>query len=122
MILKQHKSLTVEKWKKFDFAQQILMIGNELNRAKNWISKNDKEEVKRCYERALELIYLTISLISKHSLLFEIVRLKEYICYLYNADTLSSEKNTMAYNSLIALSPESYRMLHPGRGEVENAK
>ncbi len=113
MNLKQHKSLTTEKWQKYGLAQQILMIGNELNRAKNWIVKNDSEEVKLCYERALELIYLTISCISKHSLLFEFARLKEYVCYLYSENKMSVKDNTMTYNSLIALSSESYNLLHP---------
>ena len=54
-----HKNLTLEKWSKYTLGQQVLMIGNELNRATNLLKNNMIPEVKNCYERAMELTDLT---------------------------------------------------------------
>lgn len=113
MILKHHKTLTGEKWSTFSYGKQILMIGNELNRAKNWISKEDFQEVTLCYERALELLYLTIACSKRRAQIFELARLKEVIAGLCIRKTHSLEKNNLVYRVLISLSPESYSLLHP---------
>jgi len=55
-----HTHLTLDKWKSFSIDKQILMIANEINRAKNWIEKQDFEKVSHCYERAFELIDITV--------------------------------------------------------------
>ena len=83
--LKLHKNLDGEKWKTFDKSQQILMIANELNRAKNWIIKDDLEEVTNCYERAFELLDLTISLTARKNLLRELLRFREMLAIQYIA-------------------------------------
>lgn len=111
--LKHHKTLTPEKWSTFSFGKQILMIGNELNRAKNWISKEDFQAVKLCYERALELLYLTIVCSKKYTQIFELARLKEVIAGLYIQKVPSLEKNILVSRLLISLSSESYSLLHP---------
>ena len=51
-----HKSMTLERWSCFAKGQQILMIANEINRAKNILSKNNSDDVNSSYERALDLI------------------------------------------------------------------
>jgi hypothetical protein len=111
--LKQHKTLTVEKWASFSFGKQILMIANELNRAKNWIKKKDYIEVRLCYERAFELLYLTISNVTKRSRRLELIRLKEVLAELYSSDHYLVNKNSQLYNVTISLSSESYNMLNP---------
>ncbi len=113
MNLKNHKSLTKKKWSGYSFGKRILMIGNELNRAKNWIAKKDFEEVKLCYERALELLFLTIACEEKRARIFELVRLKEVLCGLYIDKSPTVEKNSLIFNTLISLSEESYSLLHP---------
>jgi hypothetical protein len=113
LTLKHHKTLTPEKWSAFSFGKQILMIGNELNRAKNLISRESFTEVKLCYERALELLYLTIVCSKKYTQIFELERLKEVIAELYIQKVPSLEKNNLVFSSLISLSSESYSLLHP---------
>ena len=71
MNLKHHKTLTKEKWSRFPFYKQIIMIANEINRAKNWIIKGDIDEVKNCYEKALELIDLTVAVLVNKKVLRE---------------------------------------------------
>lgn len=58
---KWHKTLTQDKWADFSLRDQILMIASEILRAKNWLKHQDIEITCDCYERALELIDLTVS-------------------------------------------------------------
>ena len=81
--LKLHKNLKPDKWQKFSIKQRELMIANELNRAKNWIEKKDLEEVKNCYERALELLDLTIAITKNKNRLREYLRLREMMGKFY---------------------------------------
>lgn len=113
MNLKQHKTLTIEKWSSFSFGRQILMIANELNRAKNWITKNDLHEVKLCYERAFELLYLTIANVKERYRRKELLRLKEVLAELYASEELLLKKNAQLYMVTISLSAESYNLLNP---------
>jgi len=43
----------MERWAGFPLAQQILMIGNEMNRAVKLFREEDKERLRNCYERVL---------------------------------------------------------------------
>ncbi len=70
------------------------MIANELNRAKNWIEKKDLEEVKNCYERALELLDLTIATTKSKNRLKEYLRLREMTGRLY-----IEKKGNLKFNS-----------------------
>ncbi len=81
--LKLHKTLTPNKWQKFSIKQRELMIANELNRAKNWIEKKDPEEVNNCYERALELLDLTVEITKSGNRLREYLRLREMMAKFY---------------------------------------
>ncbi len=57
---KLHKNLTPEKWSKLSKKDQILNIAAELSRATHWLEKDVFESAKDCYERALELVDLTL--------------------------------------------------------------
>lgn len=48
--------MTSEKWHNLSKSDQILNIAAEFSRAKNWLSKNDADEVKNCLNRAFELL------------------------------------------------------------------
>jgi len=107
--LKFHKNLDIKKWSKFSKSQQILMIANELNRAKNWFLRNDLEEVNNCYERAFELLDLTINLTTRKNLLKELLRFREMLAvqYLSSKNTEDIQKNIIQnqklFNVLISL-------------------
>ena len=81
--LKLHKNLNPDRWQKFSVKQRELMIANELNRAKNWIEKKDLGEVKNCYERALELLDLTIATTKNKNRLKEYLKLREMMGKFY---------------------------------------
>jgi len=44
----QHSTLTQERWSSFSSSQQILMIANEMNRAKKLFSLPDKGGLTLC--------------------------------------------------------------------------
>jgi len=92
--LKLHKNLAPDRWQKFSMKQRELMIANELNRAKNWIERKDLEEVKNCYERALELLDLTIEITKDKNRLKEYLRLREMTGRLY-----IEKKGNLKFNS-----------------------
>ena len=56
----QHASLSAERWETFSLDQQILMIGNEMNRAKRLITLRDLSGLGLAYERILRLLDLTV--------------------------------------------------------------
>ena len=121
MNFKHHKTLTGEKWSEFPFYKQIIMIANELNRARNWIIKKDFEEVKNCYERAFELIDLTVSVLVSPapvyrvrvslSLRRELLRFRGILAGVYVNKQNNIEMNQKLINVLLSLNKDSYNLL-----------
>jgi len=109
--LKLHKNLNRKKWQTFNRYQQILMVANELNRAKNWIIKGDLEEVINCYERAFELLDLTISLTTRKNLLKELLRFREMLAVQYISKQKDIALNQKLFNVLLSLDKDSYNIL-----------
>lgn len=111
MKLKHHKTLTEEKWSQFPFYKQIIMIANEINRAKNWIVKGDSEEVRICYEKALELIDLTVAVLVDRKVLREFLRFREVLAYEYISNKKNAETNKKLFFVLLSLNKDSYNLL-----------
>ncbi|MCD6219251.1 hypothetical protein J7K43_02570 [Candidatus Calescamantes bacterium] len=111
--LKFHKTLTPSRWREFAPSQQILMIANELNRAKNALLRKDTEEVKECYERAIELLDLTINVSRKRNQRKELLRFREILGLEY----LRKEKNVsfieMLTKTLTLLDEKAFNLLNP---------
>lgn len=85
-LLKFHKSLNLERWSKFSLDQQLLMIANEVNRLMNGISVHRSyTDLKACFERAFELIDLTISL-ARPNLQKELIRWRGLFSEIYLLD------------------------------------
>ncbi len=112
--LLQHKNLSLEKWSRYPKAQQVVMIANELNRAKNWIDKESVAEVNKCYERALELTDLTTadSKWQGHARR-EMRRFREALAALYLDPGKDADLNTRLYRQLLQTVPEAWNMLRP---------
>ena len=75
----QHKDLAAGRWKTLSLIEQMANIGSEVERALNWRAKNNSPYAQRAFERALELIDLTLEATAKPSHLKEIARLREAI-------------------------------------------
>lgn len=113
--MSQHQGLTKERWSSFSTAQQILMIANEMNRAKRLFSPLDKNGLALCYERVLYLTDLAIQLNLSRGLRRELLRwrdlaAREYICSIAAEDSLEKpdiNRHLKIFKSLLLLSIES---------------
>lgn len=75
----QHKELAAGRWKRFSFLEQIANIGSEVERALKWRGKHNAAYCQKAFERALELIDLTLDSTSGFSRFKELARLREAI-------------------------------------------
>ncbi|MFH1360663.1 MAG: hypothetical protein ABIJ41_06455 [Candidatus Omnitrophota bacterium] len=73
----QHKNLTLEKWNRLSFIEQMANIGSEVERALNWRARHHAAYCQLAFERALELLDLTLESVKGFSRLKELTRLRE---------------------------------------------
>ena len=73
----QHKELAAGRWNKLSFLEQMANIGSEVERALNWQTKNNSAYCQRAFERALELLDLTLEEMTGFPRLKELARLRE---------------------------------------------
>lgn len=79
------------RWPGFSRDRQILMIANELNRARNLLEgARDPAESGRCLERAFELIDLTVEE-AAGTARFELLRFREALARTYADMVLAGE-------------------------------
>lgn len=108
----QHKGLENGRWAEMSFINQMANIGSEVGRASKWKKKGNREMATNAFERALELIDLTIkfgrtdSTItegSRKSMLKEICRLRECFCEEFLSEDLNAIEPTEKYFMHFAL-------------------
>lgn len=75
----QHKNLADGKWAGLTFFEQMANVGSEVERAIKWRDKGNAEYSRMAFERALELLDLTICNEKRGSRLKELVRLREVL-------------------------------------------
>lgn len=73
----QHKELAAGRWRKFSFLEQMANIGSEVERALNWRAKDNSAYSQQAFERALELLDLTLGSGWKLPRLKEVARARE---------------------------------------------
>ena len=95
----QHKELSQGRWKQLSFFEQMANIGSEVERSINWKKKDNKEYSRLAFERALELIDLTIRDEKNIKRLRELTRVREnFVDYFVCGNNYSSsEKNWKNY-------------------------
>jgi hypothetical protein len=95
----QHKKLSQGNWQKLSFFEQMSNIGSEVERAINWKNKKDEEYSRMAFERALELIDLTIADKKNRKRLREITRVREVLVdyFICGNNYSSSDKNWKDY-------------------------
>ena len=75
----QHKELAAGRWRELSFVEQMANIGGEVERALNWRAKNDADYSRRAFERALELIDMTLDGMKGFPRLKELARVREAV-------------------------------------------
>ena len=75
----QHKTLAAGRWNLLSFAEQMANIGSEIERTISWKKKGRLEISGRAFERALELLDLTVADPKNQSRLRELLRVREAV-------------------------------------------
>lgn len=73
----EHRELAEGRWKQLSFVEQMANIGSEVERFLKWRSKNRPEYSRKAFERALELIDLTLDANRQRGRLRELARVRE---------------------------------------------
>jgi hypothetical protein len=109
--IRQHAGLSPERWSTFSFAQQILMIGNEMNRGLHHLNTGDVDRVRATYERTLALVDLTVGLPLAHARRRELLRWRGLIGTLYLDPPAGTAAHAEAFRCLLRMTPESSRQI-----------
>lgn len=88
------------------------MIASEVQRAWKMLSIDDRAEAVNAYERAFELLDLTISLDCSYSERYELLRFREMMGHAYLNETENAAFVSKLLDVLISLDADSYKTLH----------
>ena len=89
----QHKELALGRWHEMSFCEQMANIGSEVSRTIKWKEKNNPNQSQKAFERALELIDITLTTKLRRTALIELCRLRENLCEeYYKPDTNGIEQ------------------------------
>lgn len=72
-----HKELAAGRWFEFSLVEQLANIGSDIERTIQWKRKGEPELSRQAFERALELLYLTVEDPKNRKWLKEILRTRE---------------------------------------------
>ncbi len=107
----QHASLTPERWSAFNLDQQILMIGNEMNRAARLFRADDQPSRTLAYERILRLVDLTVEVQERPTLRRELLRWRDLIAALYLEPAPDPADHAAAFRVLLLFTPVAARQI-----------
>ena len=99
-MIVHHKGLTRKRWFTFSLIEQLANIGSEIERTINWKTKLDDPNCsKKAFERALELIDLTIADPKNRRRLKEVVRARELLVdhFVYNNSYNTTDQSWQKY-------------------------
>ena len=74
-----HHDLAAGRWGQFSLAEQLANVGSEVGRMRRWRGR-DERLMTRAFERALELLDLTLADRRWRDRLREIARARELLC------------------------------------------
>jgi len=107
----QHKDLANGRWVQMSLCEQMANIGSEVSRAFNWQKKNRHDLSTEAFNRALELLDLTVNSLSQYSRLKECLRVRECLVDYFYGDNVfsSSEILWRKYFDAFAYAARKYR-------------
>lgn len=100
----QHKDLAAGGWQKLSFFEQMANIGSEVERAIKWKNKNNPQYCRMAFERALELLDLTIGGKKDKNCLRELLRLREVLADYFAFDNSYGSSDEKWHNYFYAFS------------------
>ena len=89
-----HKELAAGRWFKFSLIEQLANVGVDIERTIRWRDKGDLEMSRKSFERALELIDLTVADPKNKGRLREILRTREALVdhFVYDNEYQTTDK------------------------------
>ena len=95
----QHKKLAKGRWNSLTLMEQLANVGSEVERTILWQNKKNKLYSQKAFERALELLSLTIDSSKNKKRLQELTRLREALLdyFLGKNEFSSSDKLWQSY-------------------------
>ena len=95
----RHGELAAGRWFELSFFDQMANVGAEIGRTISWKNRNRPDYSQRAFERALELLDLTISDRKNRSRLRELLRVREALadCYAFDNTYRSSDESWQRY-------------------------
>lgn len=106
-----HSELTSDYWRRFTLDQQILMIGNEMNRASKLMAPELLESRQDSYECTLRLVDLTVDVQKNRSLRRELLLWREVLADLYVRRAAEPATHRTAFKLLLQLTPEAAKQV-----------
>jgi hypothetical protein len=109
----KHKGLTLEMWSRYSLMEQLANVGVDIERTIRWRNEKNLAYSNNAFERALELIDLTLADPKNRKRRREICRVREalvdYFVYdnVYNSTDEAWQKYFYAYNYAAALEREA---------------
>jgi len=82
----QHRDLAAGRWQSIPFVEQLANVGSEVERALNWRQKQNAGYSLLAFDRALELLDLTIADPRHSRRLRELTRLRETLADYFLGD------------------------------------
>ncbi len=89
----QHKALASGRWNQLSLLEQMANIGSEVERALKWRAKHNRAYSQKAFERALELMDLSLDCTTGFTRLKELARLREAIVdYFFGTNQYGSDE------------------------------
>jgi vacuolar-type H+-ATPase catalytic subunit A/Vma1 len=97
----QHKDLAAGRWNSLSFCEQMANVGSEVERAIKWREKRNAQYSQMAFERALELLDLTVADEKNKKRLKELLRLREMLAdyFVFENVYQSSDRSFQNYFS-----------------------
>lgn len=95
----QHRELAAGRWNQFSFAEQMANVGSEIERTISWKAKGRPDYCDRAFDRAIELLDLTIADVRNRTRLRELLRVREALadCFVFNNSYQSTPESWQRY-------------------------
>lgn len=95
----QHRELAAGRWCDLPFLDQMANVGAEIGRTVTWKEKGRPDYSQRAFERAIELLDLTISDLKNRRRLRELLRVREALAdhFAFDNSYQSSDESWQRY-------------------------
>jgi hypothetical protein len=97
-----HKELAQGRWFTLSLVEQLANVGADIGRTISWRKKGSKEYSEKAFERALELLSLTIQDPKHKGRLKELVRMREVLIDYFMYDNQYGSSDELWENYFLA--------------------